>query len=414
VALALPAQAGFAAGTPTTIQVSVTSTGAHSAKSSWPGTLSADGRYSVIEGVGDDLVPDDSNNWNDVFLHDEVTGATTRVSRGLDGQQPNRLSVYPVISADGRWIAYESSASNIVPDDTNDSADVFLYEVGTGATTRVSVTSKGEQGKFGGGQPSISADGRYIAFESSSHLAGPGADLNGASDAFVYDRVKKTVVRASVSTAGVGVNKAVADVQISGDGRTVAFATKSSNLTGDDTHGIINVFVRDLVKKTTTLVSTSTAGVPAGGARPYLDHTGRHVVFDSNAGNLVPGDTPDTATHAYLFDLVSGERTKLPTGNGASWARSISADGAVVGYAAAATNIVAGDTNGVTDSFVFDKAANTVARISVSDTGAQLDKNSGGAIVSPDGRSALFQTDSTNVVPDTVPNQLNVYVRHFG
>jgi Tol biopolymer transport system component len=168
------------------------------------------------------------------------------------------------------------------------------------------------------------------------------------------------------------------------------------------------------VKKTTTLVSTSTAGVPAGGARPYLDHTGRHVVFDSNAGNLVPGDPPDTATHAYLFDLVSGERTKLPTGNGASWARSISADGAVIGYAAAATNIVAGDTNGVTDSFVFDKAANTVARISVSDTGAQLDKNSGGAIVSPDGRSALFQTDSTNVVPDTVPNQLNVYVRHFG
>ena len=218
-------------------------------------SMSADGRYGLFLSADPGLVPDDTNGRNDVFVHDLVSGTTTRVSVASDGSQATNHSWDAAMTPDGRTITFRSDANNLVPGDTNGAADIFVHELATGVTTRVSVATGGGQGESGGyvyrttSDPGISDDGRFVSFVSTARDLVPNDDCC-SRDVFVHDRATATTIRASVSTAGVA---APADASpasgatISSDGRSVAFVTSALELSAlpNPTHSQ-QVFVHDL------------------------------------------------------------------------------------------------------------------------------------------------------------------------
>ncbi len=207
-------------------------------------SISADGRYIAFTSSASNLVPGDTNRNSDVFVHDTVTGTTSRVSIDSDGHQANGSSWHPSISADGRHIAYGSRASNLVAGDSNGRDDVFVHDTVTGTTRRVSIDSNGNQASSDLEAPSISADGRYIAFTSQASNLVAG-DTNGADDVFVHDTLTGTTRRVSTNSDGDQANASSMDPRISANGRYIAFYSYASNLVPGDTNGKLDVFVYD-------------------------------------------------------------------------------------------------------------------------------------------------------------------------
>jgi Tol biopolymer transport system component len=189
-------------------------------------------------------VAGDTNNATDIFVHDTQTGATTQVSVASDGSEGNGDSYFPAISADGRYVAFQSIASNLVAGDSNGTHDVFVHDTQTGATTRVSVASDGSEGNAFSNHPSISADGRYVTFSSgASNLVAGGT--NGQVDIYVHDTQLHTTTRVSVNGLGEaanGVNGQNDPAPISADGRYVVYPTNATNLVGNDTNGVTDIY----------------------------------------------------------------------------------------------------------------------------------------------------------------------------
>jgi Tol biopolymer transport system component len=412
----LPASAAY------TERVSVSSSGAQGNSPSYCPSISADGRFVAFESYAGNLVPGDTNGFLDVFVRDRLTGRTERVSVSSAGAQGNgqcglsgEVFRYSCISADGRFVAFCSSASNLVPGDTNANWDVFVRDRLTARTERASVSSSGAQANSHSGSVSISADGRFVAFESSASNLVPG-DTNGYWDVFVRDRLTGATERVSVSSAGVqGNDRSCWWPSISADGRFVAFGSSASNLAPGDTNGWADVFARDRLTGRTERVSVSSAGEQGDrdSALPSISADGRFVAFVSRAA-LVPGDghygydvflrdrvrgttealSPDyysycfycdsgwpsvsadgrfvafpytydygcaTCGRALVRDTVTGslETADVSTGgeaaNAGSAAWSLSADGRFVAFMSWASNLVPGDTNGCEDIFVRDR-----------------------------------------------------------
>jgi Tol biopolymer transport system component len=349
-----------------TSHVSVASDGTEGNLHSGFPSISADGRYVAFHSQANNLVPGDTNNTStDVLVHDRQTGETTLVSVASDGTQGNRRALRPSISADGRYVAFESSASNLVPDDTNNAWDIFVHDRQTGETTRVSVASDGSQtNNVASGNASISADGRYVAFESGDRNLVPN-DTNNSQDIFVHDRQTGETTRVSVASDGSQAYYGASHPSISADGRYVAFHSLSSNLVSGDTNAY-DVFVHDRQTGETTLVSVASDGSQANqqSRNPSISADGRSVAFHAYASNLVPDDTNDDRD-IFVHDRQTGETTLVSVASdgtqGNSFSRSpiISADGRSVAFESEASNLVPGDTNGpgVTgiDIFVHDR-----------------------------------------------------------
>jgi len=280
-------------------------------------SVSADGRYVAFYTTASNLVPGDTNGTFDVFVRDRLTGTVDRVSIASDGTQGNGDSVWPAISADGRYVAFHSHASNLVPGDTNQTWDVFVHDRVTGATERVSVASGGVE-VFGISlSPAISADGRYVAFHSGAPNLVPDDPIEGSYDVLVHDRVTGTTERISVGIGGVPPDADSYHPAISSDGRYVAFYSFASNLVaGADANGAntSDVYVRDRMTGTTERVSVASDGTQGNKESlwPSISADGRYVVFYSNASNLVPWDT-NGSYDVFLRDLVTGttERTSV-------------------------------------------------------------------------------------------------------
>jgi len=207
-------------------------------------SISADGRFVAFYSQASNLVPGDTNNNTDIFVRDTLTNTTTRVSVDSAGNQGNDRSEGASISADGRFVAFQSHASNIVPGDTNLRPDIFVRDRLTNTTTGVSVDSAGNPANNGAYNPSISADGRFVAFESRASNIVPG-DTNRSPDIFVRDTLTNTTTRVSVDSAGNPGNSSSDSPSISADGRFVAFDSKSSNLVPGDTNNDHDIFVAD-------------------------------------------------------------------------------------------------------------------------------------------------------------------------
>ncbi len=409
-----------------TTRVSVNSSGTQGNDFSINPSISADGRYVAFESDADNLVPGDTNGTRDIFIYDRQTGNTTRVSVSSSGTQGNSFSFNPSISADGRYVAFPSEANNLVSGDTNDEADIFVYDRQTGNTTRVSVNFRGAQGNDDSINPSISADGRYVTFESEADSLIPD-DTNGendrgdGADIFVYDRQTGNTTRVSVSSSGTQGNSFSINPSISADGRYVTFESDADNLVSDDTNGENDIFVYDRQTGNTTLVSVSSDGTQASGNSRLasISADGRYVTFESNADNLVSDDTNDEAD-IFVYDRQTRSTTLVSAssdgtqGNNNSRFPSISADGRYVTFESNADNLVSGDTNDEADIFVYDRQTGNTTRVSVSSDGTQASGNSRFPSISADGRYVTFESNADNLVNGDTNDENDIFVHDRG
>jgi len=409
-----------------TTRVSVSSSGAQGNSDSTDSAISANGRYVAFSTNANNLVAGDTNSTTDVFVRDRLTGTSTRVSVSSEGKQIQTGSsgdFYPKISADGRYVAFSTNANNLVAGDTNSTTDGFVRDRVTGKTTRVSVSSEGKQGNDYSYIDGISADGRYVTFESGASNLVAG-DSNGASDIFVHDRQTGKTTRVSISSAGNQGNDYSTYSAISADGRYIVFSSYADNLVAGDTNGTEDVFVRDRLTGTTARVSVNSAGVQGDSQSesPMISADGRYVAFHSYAENLATGDT-NLASDIFVRDRLTGSTSRVSvssTGAQAicvSWACNeapvaISADGRYVAFKSYALNLVAGSTNGEFHVYVKDRQTGTTTRVSVSSTGLQGNYGNGfDGGISADGRYLSFNSLDDNMVASDTNRSWDVFIR---
>ena len=269
--------------------------------SAWP-AISADGRYVAFSSAATNLVSGDTNGKVDVFYRDRLAGTTQRVSVATSGLQGNGDCTHAAITQDGRAVGFTSYATNLVFNDTNGQPDVFVRSIGNGHTARVSSGPGGQQGSGGSYLGDFSGDGRFIAFSSTSTFVTD--DTNGAYDDYMKDRRTGNIIRVSVGTGGFQANSDSYGVSLSGDGRYVVFSGYASNLVPGDSNFDQDVFLRDLLMGTTTLLGVNTAGEQGNGENAYAEvsNDGLLTAFVSTGDNLYPGD--DNFIHdVFVRDL---------------------------------------------------------------------------------------------------------------
>jgi hypothetical protein len=340
--------------------------------------ISGDGRYVVFSSGAWDLIPDDYNYLDDVFMRDRMLGTTSRVSVASNGAESNGFSQYPAISTNGRHIAFASGATNLVGDDTNGHWDIFVRDLDSNQTVRISLATAGTQGDADSYLPSISADGRYVSFISGATTFAPGTVQYGPMQVYIHDR-------------------------------------------DADGNGIFD----EMGSTTTDLVSVGVSGGPADQycLRPRVSTDGRYVLFESTAANLHPVGNLNGQNHLYLRDrqeaqtiLIDRAVTGGPSAWGITWQGSdMSDDGRFITYTSVSQDIVPFDMNWQSQVFLYDAAADPIARTTVVSRLADGTLAAGSSYytaVSGDGRYVAFMTDATNLAePGPIPGNFSLIVR---
>jgi Tol biopolymer transport system component len=325
--------------------------------------LSADGQLVAFSSDASNLVAGDTNGMTDVFVHDRATGITERVSVDSAGMQADATSFSLAMTPDGLLVAFQSVATNLVMGDTNGVGDIFVHDRVSGVTERVSLRSSGAEANDYSFAPAISADGRYVAFSSNATNLVPN-DLNVAIDVFLHDRVTGSTKRMSVASGGAQGNKQSGYFRgpaITADGQLVAFESDATNLVMSDTNGATDIFVHDVVTGATERVSIDSAGFQGkdNSVAAAISADGRILAIQSFAANLIPSDT-NGVSDIFLHDRASGLTERVSVDSSGGQANSgcsspaISADGHVIAFLSGASNLVAGDGNGVTDDFLHE------------------------------------------------------------
>jgi Tol biopolymer transport system component len=404
--------------------------------------ISADSRFVAFDSSAANLVIGDTNDHQDVFVHDRATGGITRASVVSDSTQANGSSSAPAISASGRFVAFHSYADNLVTGDTNGSVDVFVQDGLTGDVARVSVASDGTEGLHGGAlYPAISADGRFVAFYSCADTL-VISDTNDDCDIFVRDRDTDdddvfdepghvSTVRVSVASDGTEANGDSYFATMSADGRFVAFESYADNLVAGDANGKYDVFLHDRDADGDGMfdesgeVSTVRISVASDGTEGN-DHSGcaaisadgRYVAFKSDADNLVPSDTNEY-TDIFLRDWKYGVTTRISvssSGTAAHWhsdAPSISFNGRYVAFMSQAYDLDPICNYAAWHVFVRDWLTGQTTCVSLASVGTQPDGN-GGSLnpsVSADGRFVAFGSDADNLVPGDSNESRDIFLR---
>ena len=407
----------------TTARLSKSSSGSQGWGDSTQSTVSADGRYLAFVSEAPNLVGGDTNGVADVFVRDRITKQTRRVSVGMGGTQADGPSYDPVISADGRYVAFASDADNLVSGDTNGSTDVFVRDLRTGTTTRVSVDSTNPPVEANGAsyEPALNADGSKVAFTSDATNLVTG-DTNNVEDVFVRDRGTNQTTRVSIATGAGGAqgNDVSGQACLSGSGQIVAFISRASNLVTGDTNKAFDVFVRDRTANTTTRVSvagTSTQ-VNKDSWQPALSSDGRYLVFASDATDLVTGDS-NAVTDIFLRDRTAKITSRVSLdvsggqADGPSYNPAISNDGRYVAFESlAALDPV--DYNDAWDIYLRDRTGKTTTRLSVSTSGEGGNWDSQRPVMSSDGRYVLFESFASNLVNGDTNTAWDIFVRDRG
>ncbi len=371
---------------------------------SWYNSISQDGRFIGFHSQATNLVGGDNNGVDDAFVYDRLNKLLRRVSVDSVGNEGNDSSDRAVVSGDGCFVAFQSEASNLVGDDTNGRQDVFVHELATGQTTRVSVSSTGEQGGGYSERPTMSYDGRYVVFGSSAGNLVPD-DTNFKVDVFMHDRLSGQTTRLSVDSDGNEANGNSYYPFISADGAYVAFCSVASDLVPDDTNGACDIFVHEVQTGQTTRVSVDSNGLEADNDcwYPTISADGQLIVYTSLAGTLVPDDTNDEYD-IFLHHLGTAVTSRLSVsatgqeGDGQSAWPSISPDGRFVAFNSEAGNLVPGDTNLVMDIFVRDLAEDRIMRITRTPDGLQTNGSSRVPAISRQGRFVAYYSEATNLV----------------
>jgi Tol biopolymer transport system component len=376
----------------------------------------------AFQSQASNLVPSDTNGVVDIFVRDRIAGTTARVSVSSTGQQGNGESTVPSISANGRFVAFNSSASNLAPKTSVGCSSLFVHDRdadGDGSFDEPGNSETTTQVTVAGASfpscntPSLSADGRYIAFWTRSDLL-PGG-VPGAFDVYVHDMLTGTTTRASVSSTGMagnGISTFPSGTHISADGRYVAFESTARNLVAGDTNtcgentlpgSCPDIFVRDLLAGTTTRVSVSSSGAQGDDIsdNPSISGDGRVVAFFSYAF-LVPGVCCGTFVHDLIsgtttFASVTSEGFPIP---GDGWNPAISADGRYVSLdsvGGAHPGVAPCDSNGLPDVVVHNMVTGATTLVSVANSGRQSSGGSGMSAISADGAVIAFVSAASNL-----------------
>jgi Tol biopolymer transport system component len=370
--------------------------------------MSDDGTNVVAVTYNGSFVTGDINSMADVIRQDSPTSPAYRLSAPRSGATAVAANHESGVgfqgysaSTDGRYVAFGSQASNLVVGDNNNSTDVFVRDRLLGTTERVSVHSNGTEGWCGSSYPSISDDGRYVAFYSCTPF-----DLEVPSlrmDIYVRDRVAHTTRLVSLTPQGTPADDFSTGPSLSADGRYVAFDSCATDLVAGDSNARCDIFVRDLVNGATTLVTRSidTAGSNQNTYAPQISRNGRYVGFTSTASNLVADDT-NAVDDAFVFDrdTQSLERVSLGSqeeqANSYSFLQGISDDGSEVLFFSVANNLVPGSPFAA--MYLRDRAAGTTEIVSRASNGTYI-FTGGPAAMSGDGRRIAFVTLSDDVAP---------------
>ncbi len=402
--------------------ISASSTGEQANAASGWAQMSADARYVVFLSGATNLVPGDTNAAVDVFVHNRVTGTTERVSISSGGQQLEGGDlVTSGISSDGRYVVFTCGASSLVPGDHNREWDVFVRDRVARTTERVSIGTGGEEGDCLSASMAISGEGRYVAFASCATNLVPG-DSNGEMQILVRDRAALTTARVSVSGSGEQGDDLSCCPSISADGRYVAFVSPATNLVAGDSNDCWDIFVRDQTAGTTELISVNGSGQSGNADSRYamISRDGRYVLFTSWASDLVSGDTNDW-WDVFLRDRVEGTTERVSvSSSGEEGSRpdaepdlsllgGTSDDGRYAVFHSDAVGIVPGDTNDRSEVFLRDRVAGTTELVSVSVSG----ESAFGYFpsISADGRCIAFESTAEDLVPSDSNDCSDIFVR---
>ena len=398
---------------------SVSSTGAPSNQTSYYSIVSADGRYVVFQSDASNLAATDLNGVQDIFRRDLATGTTELVSRRPNGNAGNGIAVQPDVSGDGRFVVWSSNASNLVTGDTNGTWDVFLRDMQLGVTTLISRDSLGNLANQRSDSPRITPDARYVVFESDAALV--PSDTNGQKDVYRLERSTGNLTLVSVTAAGVQGNNWSYHAAISADGSYVVFTSTADNLVAGDTNNQPDVFLKELPAGLLTRVNVSTAGAQANNETtwPSISGDGSTITFCSAASNLVAGDTSGN-WDCFAHTVATGATTRLnvqPNGLQAnSYVRSptaLSHDGSLVVFASLSTNLVAGDTNGKQDIFLRDRAVGVTTRLSLDLAGGEVDGDCFVPHMTPDGSVLTYTSDATDIVASDPNGRRDIFAVTF-
>lgn len=392
-----------------TSRVSIATGGTEGNGNSDNPAISANGRYVAFRSTATNLAGVDNNGVaTDIFRHDTETGETIRISAGA-----NARSLDPAISSDGNIVVFASLASNLaLPDEGAERDwDIFAHNVATGITTRVSVGVGGVEPTAGASEsPSISADGRYVAFTSTASNLVAG-DSNGHADIFVYDLSTQTMTRL---TAGNGPS---IEPAISPDGTFVAFSSTASDLTPDANGSVSDVFIAEIASGATTLMSVDAAGIAGNAAsdQPDVSDGAAYVTFRSRASNLIAEDK-NLALDVFVKTrstgevvLVSRDITGLST-NGPSYRPSISADGGTLAFYSTASDIVPADQDNTRDVFIFNRPTGSITLASpLLNPEIDATPSRHKASISADGTAVAYQSGAAGLVEDDTNGTVDVF-----
>lgn len=386
-----------------------------------PVPVSRDGS-TVLFMSRDPHVAEDTNAAPDVYVKNLGTGKLTSATFTAAGTAGAGSSSSGQLSADGRWVAFDTFARD-VSNSTGSGSAVMAKDLATGKLHRVDRTASGVDANGGGGDPTLSADGRYVAFVSYATNLVPG-DTNASGDMFVKDLVTGALVIASTSSAGQPSARGADAGAISGNGQFVAFTSTSVNLHPAVTvaNGY-NLFLKNLTTGELSLVSASAAGVTGDSSseQPTISHDGRYVTFSSYAKNLVPNTPKYGGSQIYWKDTqtgnilaVSSDAYGVQAANGSSNGHQMSADGRFIVFSSSASNLVPGDTNGVADVFIKDMLSGAIRRLSVNEAGVQGNRESALPSISAGGDHVTFRSAASNLVTGDVNGVDDTFMVRIG
>lgn len=385
--------------------------------SSYP-SISHNGSRVAFSSNATNLASQDTNADSDVFLKDFTTGTLKLISRATDQASANGTSGEVDISSNGEFVAYSSSATNIVAGDVNGQGDIFVYKVSDETTVIASLSSTQVQADDWCSRPSISGDGRYVAFDTWATTLHPD-DFSGFSDdVFVRDLQTNTTAIASIAQDGDVIDFGTREASISDDGRYVSFMSFSSWVFAGDTNSSFDIFVRDMVGNTTEHISKSTAGVQANDSSTgaIISKDGNSVFYMSRATNLEAGDTNgfnDVIKRNLVADTTSilSKSSLGVLGNGTSYPISVSSDGRYVVFYSAASNLVSDDDNNGTDLFLLDQVDSSVVRLAIETSRANSNGSvTGGFVISETGQYVAYSSDATNLVANDTNSFTDVFM----
>ncbi len=401
----------------TTERISLRTNGNEANDDSDQPDISADGRFIAFSSDATELVSGDDNNARDIFVHDRETGSTERVSLNSDGEEANFDSDAPAISDDGRFVTFHSFATNLRDNDTNGVADIFLHDRQSGDTTVVNIVLGGQADDISY-DPDISGNGQFITFWShASNLV--GGDTNEVADVFRYDRIAQTMFRASLDSNGVQGNGHSRYPTISQNGRYLAFESDASNLTSGDTGIYRDVFWHDMNTGETKRVSLRHNDQEANGDsfEAAIAADGRYVAFTSLANDITDND--DNVRRDIFVRDTQNDTTELITavmGDIDTWELpSISGNGRYVTYRGRpAPEPPQQACQGVLcEIFVYDRQTDTVTQASVSSGGTVADGDSYQSVLAADGRYLAFSSKATNLVANDDNGRRDIFLRDF-